>query len=414
MFARLKRKRDEEPLVPHGLIWQAIEEQSSEPMKSPGQKPSSDTPAGEVLEIPVQPAPAPEGPQRPRGAISPPLQWPSPNIQSVHRRAAIPQAPNLVASTEQPGTEHNSGASPAAATVMRESETRQPKFAATSSTIGFARAVPRLRSAFHSFITRTRSLTLLVLQRALVLRAAAVRRYEGARIGDQIARARSFTGTQLTEVSEKTRDLATIVGSKARAGWHAFLLHTQPIARNAIQSLGRTDTAAIQRALRRAWNLKVTVRIPASDSQRFIAVFRGTQSQWYSLRAWATRDSRLLISFGMGALSAILAVGLVTTLRHFEPTTSHGVVTADSKGADTSTQPRATGAIKPSVAVKNQKPRPTIHRQAQSTSPRLTAPPGNQTTVNTVKLKPRRSDDEDYIAKDTYVYYGNTGKPTRQ
>src|SRR5205809_7976076 len=91
MFARLKRKHDddEEPLVPHGLIWQATDEptqveEESRVAKTPA--PEDNRVSFPVVEMPAEATTQPKA-DSPRnlGAISPPLQWPSPKIQEIAR-----------------------------------------------------------------------------------------------------------------------------------------------------------------------------------------------------------------------------------------------------------------------------------------------------------------------------------------
>ena len=113
MFARRKRKDPEdEPLVPHGLIWQATDDpESVDDATSANSHVSS-----EVIEMPLrndirsqgdaagpgsvvgntssgssQSNPAPGK----LGAISPPIPWPSPRTASVIRRVPPPTEPAL-------------------------------------------------------------------------------------------------------------------------------------------------------------------------------------------------------------------------------------------------------------------------------------------------------------------------------
>jgi hypothetical protein len=91
MLARRKRRQEEdekELLVPHGLIWQAIEKPMSPQPETANSAASKDAAKATASAAPSSPARSgPEsGTTKPKlGAISPPLRWPSLQIQEIAR-----------------------------------------------------------------------------------------------------------------------------------------------------------------------------------------------------------------------------------------------------------------------------------------------------------------------------------------
>src|SRR5262245_29858614 len=84
MFLRRKPKAKpdrEEPLVPHGLIWQATARKEPQPAPPPPGSPTPNQPKPRTDTRFDRPPSA-----RKLGAISPPMAWPSPRIQEIPRR----------------------------------------------------------------------------------------------------------------------------------------------------------------------------------------------------------------------------------------------------------------------------------------------------------------------------------------
>jgi hypothetical protein len=132
------------------------------------------------------------------------------------------------------------------------------------------------------------------------------------------------------------------------------------------------------------------------------------------------RDSRLWTSMGMAALSALLALVFISTMRRYGPDRV--------EAQPTSTMPSAAGAkavqsnpmvpSKPSTTAKSIAPKPSpiaqtqTTKQATMTSPAAVAPQKKEVAaVSTPKRRVRHiSEEDDYVAKDTYVFYGSSGK----
>jgi hypothetical protein len=110
--------------------------------------------------------------------------------------------------------------------------------------------------------------------------------------------------------------------------------------------------------------------------------------------------SRLWTSTGVAALSALLVVGVISGVRHYAYTPD----TPQHRGRNTSpvipamqdiSQPRRSSIVDTNGAAA---PMPHPARSSAAAKPRI--------------RKIRRKDD-DYVAQDTYVYYGSKGKPAR-
>lgn len=111
MLAWRKRRQEEEEelLVPHGLIWQATD--NPMPPQPETAKSAAPQEAAKAITSPAPPSSARSSPEstttKKLGAISPPLPWPSPQIQEiarpVHRRfPAVPPEPERPLSISSP------------------------------------------------------------------------------------------------------------------------------------------------------------------------------------------------------------------------------------------------------------------------------------------------------------------------
>ncbi len=126
--------------------------------------------------------------------------------------------------------------------------------------------------------------------------------------------------------------------------------------------------------------------------------------------------SRLWTSTGLAALSAVLVVGVILGARHYVHTPN----TSQPSGGNTSpivpamqdiSQPRGTSIVgtngpatmqHPATSSAAAKHGPAKHASAEHSA----AKPGTR------KIR-RKNKDDDYVAKDTFVSYGNKAKPAR-
>ena len=116
------------------------------------------------------------------------------------------------------------------------------------------------------------------------------------------------------------------------------------------------------------------------------------------------QNARLVNSLAMATLSALLAWGLIVTVRHHDPAgkaagndAAHATVTANSASAAPA---KAVAAKGTSSAVK---PNPT---RAASHASKKPSPIVQAADRKTIRKAAQHRTNDDYVAPDTYVYYG--------
>jgi len=118
------------------------------------------------------------------------------------------------------------------------------------------------------------------------------------------------------------------------------------------------------------------------------------------------RDSRLWTSVAMAGLSAALAFGFISTVRHY------ATQALPSHVLHSNSFPVCTPAEAPSSVLQK-----SASRVESVQAPNGTAiiSPKRKNTTQVLKPKPRHSEDEDddYVARDTYVSYGNRRNGSR-
>jgi len=121
--------------------------------------------------------------------------------------------------------------------------------------------------------------------------------------------------------------------------------------------------------------------------------------------------SRLWTSTGVAALSAVLVVGVIFGVRHYV----YAPDTRQHRGQNTSpvmpamqdiSQPRRSSMVDTNGAAAMQHPARSSAAAKHVASKHAPAEQG-------IRKIRRKQKDDDYVAKDTYVYYGDKGKPAR-
>jgi hypothetical protein len=110
--------------------------------------------------------------------------------------------------------------------------------------------------------------------------------------------------------------------------------------------------------------------------------------------------SRLWTSKGMAALSAVLAVGVISGVRHY---------------AYTSNTPQNRGNTSPVIPAMQDisQPRPISGVDTNRAAAAMQHPARSSAAKARIRKIRHKKKDDDYVAQDTYVYYGNKGKPPR-
>ena len=200
------------------------------------------------------------------------------------------------------------------------------------------------------------------------------------------------------------------------SGCHSGLQHLR-------ENLHNADFSGAGRAWNRVRSWKVTVRIPSSNKRVMALLVESAQASRLRAQGVLQRDSRVWASMSMAALSALLALGLISAVRHYgsdrveaQPTTASAVPTAGEATAAPSHSPVLS---KPSRAAKSADRKPSPVEQARASKqtavanqPATAAQKKESSSAKKSKVR-RNRDEDDYVAKDTYFYYGNSGKPSR-
>lgn len=147
------------------------------------------------------------------------------------------------------------------------------------------------------------------------------------------------------------------------------------------------------------------VRVRMAQAPRLQSLIRRGKKAMAGWRPHTPEDARLWTSIGMAAISALLTIALISAVTHYAPgadasaktgpqvqkTSSAPAPATESEAADEAAVspvagPARTAHRRAAVTLAKQKPRPALRRV-------------------------RHVDGEDYVAPDTYHYYGTSGKP---
>ena len=433
MFAWRKRKpRDEEDsLVPHGMIWQAIEDEMSPARAERTQSEAAEK--AKVVEMQRPPSdpvrdPSPENNREVKlGAISPPLQWPSPRIQEIAKWArphvqrespAVESAPPPIPPVQPEALSSPAVQDPVASLVEPETVSApvspesvpQPDIPRISLRERLRPLSDNFRGKFASVRTAFRSVFSAAFAALRGLEARAQNFYRAAEMRRQVRRAE--------ELAARSNEPQPVVEAEPE------ITATQPVethvavkpqkSKERLNQLGAWVHAQSTRStegLRRMWSFKVRVRIQAPE---LIGIREG-MARVISQRGGNFNprpDPRLRTSMAMAALSALLALAVINGVRRYGAEPGPSNVSASSP-ATTSSQPAALLPQEPSPSKAAMGARthtaaaPAAVKQASLSAPQV------QTTPKATPRKRHHNPDEAYVAKDTYVYYGPSGKPSR-
>jgi len=423
MFWRRRKLPEDEPLVPHGLISQAMEEEGSpelppDMLDSPEdvkQSPAEPVEMRLRVSAPVQSSQAEPLPEQ--GRISPPLKWPRADEAEIARRAqgidtavSFPYRKPIVAAAVPDLDEFEPEpeiAEPAKLELVQTSPATEPVPAVS---------IPPARSEkFSNLLSRVRDLRLPTfepLQQKMrsafsQARSSASVRFQSAT--DQLQEVRLKSGVALGAAKIRLVDRSNSAVAQSRSG----LQHLR-------ENIRGTDWSGANRAWNRVRSWQVTVRIPASNRRFISSALESAKSSGMLVRQMAQRDSRLWVSMGMAALSALLALAFVSAVRHYGPDRVEAQPTVTIPPASAAAvQSNSVVSSKPNTTAKSIDPKPTpiAQRQAirQVTSPAAAVPQQKElAALSTPNHSVRRnSEEDDYVAKDTYVFYGSSGKPSR-
>jgi len=163
----------------------------------------------------------------------------------------------------------------------------------------------------------------------------------------------------------------------------------------------RTQSALTEKTARA--RVRLRIQLAGAPLRARIALARAS-SEWDLRREFLSRNSRLWTSLALSALSAVAIMGIFSTARHYANASlpsNRAATVSSTKNADTATTVVPVSAKAPRRA-----------SDVQTSEPRSTSmkPPPTQHKIQHTAIPARhrvhRNEDEDYVAKDTYVYYG--------
>jgi hypothetical protein len=350
MLARRPRKpRDDEPLVPHGLVSQALD--ATPPVVETTSQPPPKPAGSETIAYPTRPVPAIANPPRAKSCLSP-AQPLSTELQQLRSDVSA--------------------------------------------------RVTRIRGFFITRVKTVRDVFAKVLTKVQLVPDSLSG--VGNRIGNKCkissAHMREFTSTRTREGFELTRNW------KSKG---SIRLHGLTIA--SIQRLKEARTKVHFPEIGAASNRRIRIRFAGAPLQARLA-FTRARLEWSLWRESVSRNSRLWTSLALGALAALLVMGIFSTARHYVqaslPSRSQKLVSVQEN-----TPVAQTTVSKPTTDVLK---RSSLAQPVNSTSTSVTKPkavwPKDPGKPAVVRKRIQRHQDEDYVAEDTYVYYGK--KASRQ
>ncbi len=421
-WRRRKLPEDDDPLVPHGLIWQATEPEGATELppdmweNSPNAVQGSPAEPVEMpvrMSVPAEPSPSQDqtASESPR-IISPPVKWPSLDEAEIARRSqgvdtpvSFPYRRPLVGSAiPKP--------------IEPESEVEfEP--AAQLELVAVSPSTP-LRAA------RTEKFRNLVLKFRIGLTGLtpAWKRIRTAdlldRIKDHASLGAQATNRRLDLLRQKSLPALSAAKITLWDGSKALISQSRVRVEHFRDRVRGLDLSGVGRLWARARSFQLVVRIPVSN-RRFIAtIVEHTRASRLRAQRMLPRDSRLWSSLGMAGISALLAVGVISALRHYAPEramTQPASQTVQAASSGAKVEIPVSSASKPVAESTQSKPSPVAGsvKEAVVAKPTPVETPRKVTAAVVPHRKPRRrnTDEDDYVAKNTYVFYGNAGKPRR-
>jgi hypothetical protein len=399
MFGNRKRKPEEEddPLVPHGLVWHAIE-------ASANQQPSEPAPeATKVVEI-TRTTPGPQPPLKqsappvPQTPVStaPPSAVPPPREAQKLESKLPDRSPRKLPVAFESAAIHppESSVPPPPRPVLLTENYRRPAPAKRSPRPQTVRMGPRLSSVSPG-IRRLRGRIVREWCSALSVFAGAARRCFGSlkalNLRAQIAGAGSFAASILRVRGRRARVYVSqgLEVSKARV---------TELTR-AVESRLRANSSAWRSSpLPRPIRPRLRVRLTGLPLKARILLARKVSES--RLRQAALRDPRLWTSMTLAAITALLVLAIVSLApRYAEKSLPSRILTSNS-----TVHANAVG-------------RTALPTQPQSEKRRaLPSKAKRQALASQSAAAHRRhhaNDDEDYVAPDSYTDYRTNARTSR-
>jgi hypothetical protein len=181
-----------------------------------------------------------------------------------------------------------------------------------------------------------------------------------------------------------------------------------------VSSVGEFSSNAMKSSIarsadfaQRVRNRRVRIRIVRSA--RAQALIQRSKLVWAGRRDAVRRDPRLWTSLAMAALSALLTLGLISAVRPYSPGLNSSNKTSRSEPSPI--QPASLIAPQTALASTRQTGKPFRNNAAvQKPTPAKPSPVATTSKPKQATSRVHHNDDEDYIAPNSYHYYGSSGK----
>jgi hypothetical protein len=355
----------------------------------------------------------------PSAVILPPSGWPRVDSDEVLRRAqaidtavSFPYRRKPVASAAQPIPKHSPGSSePSRPNLMIIHSKPDPR------ALRWAKPQAPLWVAVDKARQSVRNTWLAVSSRVVQPLTGASERYRAADIPKRVLAARDFALKTAGQIGTGFVSLSNTFGVHVRA---LLQVSRASVAEAGIQmrkyaAADRARTSNIFSRLRNAGKYEIRIRIH-TDAPQFVSSIRDSISAWAaSLRSTLQRAGRLWTSMFVAAFSVLLALAVILAIRHHRPEDAGSMPArvSNSRGQSSpSASPLSTNAVsRPAEATKAAGSFPAAGKPAaipQDDS----LDSKTQESASKQHRRVRHNEDEDYVAKDTYKYYGPAGKPS--
>jgi len=335
------------------------------------------------------------------GAVSEPLPWASMNAKDAVKRPPPFWDQNTALKTPTPVSAPSAG------------DSKSAKLSAVKPNLA---AVPARNAGFNRLTTRDVVFKQFLAERKQELRSAwsefthamaelcanARHAYAGWEFRKNLRQSRKRAQARLPITVAQKSAMATTAANNTPSKIQARLA----VARNAavrIQNKATVSFTDSARSVRGLMHRQVRIRITAGSQLRsYVDELLRAQAKSRSI---VQQNSRLATSLAMAALSALLTLGLILIVGRYQPSASAKAPAAIS------TPPRGTTTVPANADTAKPSPVSGVHRAAATkrspvvnTALRTPAVAAARTTKSA--HRPRHNEDEDYVAPDTYVYYG--------
>src|SRR6266567_2428941 len=392
LVQRKQKPKDDQRLVPHMLPWQVTERERRGLSNSGTEELAKFSKlSAKMVELSLQ-----ETGRNPtvRGtvpnelsAVSPPLLWPStcvhmiaPPAESAGRAGTAAQNPAVAATPLNQPQPHD-----------KPCESRGPDY------------LDELRRTLGYWLARAR-----------VSASAAVPNLGGysepTQNDHQLATFRARIVSSLAIAAQRTGELQQVLALIRK--------RTAPFIARWTQSVGTTAQflaarkSAEQRLLKQSlqrlrYRCANNFRLLTARAPAFSAVMVKRFAEFKVSRDSFERDSRLWTFMGMAALLSLLAVAVISSVRHYAPT--HDT----TKHIDQPTPSNVSSSVPATQGIFQPHRNPVAYANSAAANAVVPHPARTFLAPKSRIRKTHLREDGDYVAQDTYVYYGNKGKPAR-